>query len=108
MAIVKTIVWVLVLVALAVFSYNNWTPIDVKIWENLVLETKLPALVTVAFLAGLLPMWLLHRASRWRSGRRISALETQARNVPPAMTSTQLEAAAPPATVAAEPASPPA
>src|SRR5688500_3517938 len=79
MKIVRTIVWVLLLVALLIFSANNWNPVEVKIWEGLVLETKLPALVVIAFLIGLVPMWLLHRASRWNNERRIVSLESAAR-----------------------------
>ena len=80
MKIVRTIVWVLLLTALLVFSAFNWNPVEVKIWEGLVLETKLPALVVIAFLIGLVPMWLLYRASRWNYDRRIQALENAARN----------------------------
>ena len=79
MKIVRTIVWVLLLVALLIFSINNWNPVEVKIWEGLVLETKIPALVVIAFLIGLVPMWLLHRASRWNYDRRIASLESAAR-----------------------------
>ena len=79
MKIVRTIVWVLLLVALLIFSVNNWSPVEVKIWEGLVLETKIPALVVIAFLIGLVPMWLLHRASRWNNERRIASLESAAR-----------------------------
>jgi lipopolysaccharide assembly protein A len=79
MKIVRTIVWVLLLVALLIFSANNWNPVEVKIWEGLVLETKLPALVVIAFLIGLIPMWLVHRASRWNNERRIASLESAAR-----------------------------
>ncbi|KWV96254.1 lipopolysaccharide assembly protein LapA domain-containing protein [Erythrobacter sp. AP23] len=75
MQIVRTIVWALLLFSLLAFSFFNWKPVEVQIWSNLVLETKLPALVIVAFLLGLVPMWLLHRASKWRAARRISALE---------------------------------
>lgn len=75
MQIVRTIVWVLLLFSLLAFSFFNWKPVEVQIWSNLVLETKLPALVVVAFLLGLAPMWLLHRASKWRATRRINALE---------------------------------
>jgi putative membrane protein len=75
MQIVRTIVWVLVLVALLLFSINNWQDVEVKIWENLILQTKLPALVILSFLMGLVPMWLLHKGTRWRFNRRINALE---------------------------------
>ena len=79
MQIVRTIVWVLLLVALLLFSINNWNPVEVKIWEGLVLETKIPALVVIAFLLGLVPMWLMHRVSRWYTNRRIGSLENAAR-----------------------------
>ena len=99
MQIVRTIVWVLVLVALLLFSLNNWETVEVKIWEGLILETKKPVLVIASFLLGLLPMWLLHKGTKWRFNRRISALENSVRSAtvstPSAFTtSTQLDAAA--------------
>ena len=100
MQVVRTIVWVLLLIVLLLFSLNNWNPVDVKIWEGLILQTKLPALVLVAFLLGLLPMWLLSKAGKWRLNRRINALENSVRAntpSPPVATATQLEAASPPA-----------
>jgi len=78
MQIVRTIVWVLLLVALLLFSINNWNPVEVKIWEGLVLETKVPALVVIAFLLGLVPMWLMHRVSQWYFKRRLGSLENAA------------------------------
>jgi lipopolysaccharide assembly protein A len=78
MQIVRTIVWVLLLVALLLFSINNWNPVEVKIWEGLVLETKIPALVVIAFLLGLVPMWLMHRVSQWYFKRRLGSLESAA------------------------------
>ncbi len=79
MKYVRMIVWILVLVALVAFSVANWQPVEVKIWDSLVLETKIPALVVVAFLLGLVPMWLIHRGVRWRLERRISGLESAQR-----------------------------
>jgi len=79
MQIVRTIVWVLLLAVLLIFAINNWNPVEVKIWEGLVLETRVPALVIVAFLLGLIPMWLLHRAQKWNLKRRIGSLEGAAR-----------------------------
>ncbi|HLV07457.1 MAG TPA: DUF1049 domain-containing protein [Croceibacterium sp.] len=95
MKIVRTIVWVLLLVALLIFSINNWNPVEVRIWEGLVLETKVPALVVSAFLLGLVPMWLLHRATRWNNERRIASLESAAR--------ASAMAPAPPTPAASEP-----
>ena len=80
MQVIRTVAWVVLLVALLTFSFFNWKPVEVQIWDNLILETKVPALVIVSFLLGLVPMWLLHRGAKWRYRRRISALETAARN----------------------------
>ena len=91
MQIVRTIVWVSLLIALLIFSINNWTPVEVKIWDDLVLETKIPALVIVSFLIGLLPVWLLHRGTRWRLKRRINSLETAVRNAAAAAAPTPAE-----------------
>lgn len=79
MQIVRTVIWVLLLVALAVFSYANWIPVSVRIWDNLLVDTMLPAIVVVSFLIGFLPMWLYHRGSKWQAKRRIAALENAAR-----------------------------
>lgn len=99
MQVIRTIVWVLVIVALVLFSLNNWSPVEIKIWEGLILETKLSALVIAAFLLGLAPMWLRSKAGKWRLNRRISALENSvkanAAPPPPLATATQLEAPAP-------------
>ena len=96
MQIVRTVVWVLLLVALALFSINNWQDVEVKIWEGLILQTKLPALVLLSFLAGLLPMWLLNKGTRWHFNRKITALEKSVQAVsstlPTIATSTQLDA----------------
>ena len=48
-------------------------PVEVKIWEGIVVETKIPAMVIVSFAIGFVPMWLYHRASKWRLQRRIQA-----------------------------------
>ena len=102
MQIVRTIVWVLLLVVLLIFSINNWNPVTVKIWEGLVLETKIPALVVISFLLGLLPMWLLHRISAFYAKRRISSLESAARTVTIAPAAPSADVAADPAVVTAE------
>lgn len=80
MQIVRTVLWVVLLVALLAFSFFNWKPVEVQIWDNLILETKVPALVIVSFLLGLVPMWLIHRGAQWRHRRRVAALETAARS----------------------------
>ena len=106
MQIVRTIVWVLLLFSLLAFSFFNWKPVEVQIWSNLVLETKLPALVIIAFLLGLLPMWLLHRASKWRATRRINALEAATTRLATPAPAPAPAAPTPPADLPPEPDSP--
>ena len=69
MQIVRTILWVLLFAALMFFSFFNWKEVEVQIWTNMVLETKVPALVIVSFLLGMIPTWLLHRGTKWRLRR---------------------------------------
>ena len=77
MQFVRTILWVLLLVGILAFSFGNWDKqIDVRIWPGIVWDTRVPALVVISFLFGLVPMWLYHRGVHWRQSRRISALET--------------------------------
>jgi len=80
MQIVRTIIWVLLFVALLAFSFFNWETVEVTLWENLVLETKVPALVIISFLLGLIPMWVFHRSVKWSLNRRIRSLENAARS----------------------------
>ncbi len=101
MQFVRMLFWVLILAALLIFTAFNWQPVEVQIWTNLVLETKIPALVIVAFLLGLVPTWLIHRGTQWRLNRRISHLESAARTTatpraPEAVSGEPLAPAAPP------------
>ncbi|MFN2100402.1 LapA family protein [Altererythrobacter sp. MF3-039] len=92
MQIVRTVVWVLTLVAVLLFTLGNWDQqVTVRIWENLVWDTRLPAVVIVSFLLGMLPMWMIARGTSWRLNRRIGHLEQATRNIaapppPPATT----------------------
>ena len=82
MQIVRTVVWVLVLVVVLLFTLGNWDQqVTVRIWQNLVWDTRLPAVVIVSFLLGMLPMWLLLRGTSWRLNRRISHLEQATRTM---------------------------
>ncbi|SMQ57809.1 hypothetical protein SAMN06297468_0057 [Altererythrobacter xiamenensis] len=81
MQVVRTIVWLLILVGVLLFSWANWDErVTVNIWNNLVWDTRLPAVVIVSFLLGHLPMWLYYRGVKWNLGRRITSLENAARS----------------------------
>ena len=95
MLILRTALWVLIFIGLFLFSWANWQPgISVRIWSNLVVDTRLPAVVIISFLLGFVPMWLIHRGVVWRMKRRIRFLEDAAQpvsNSPPAPSSDPLQ-----------------
>lgn len=80
MKILRTIIWVLAAVGFLIFAAYNWQPVELTLWQNLVLETKVPMLALLAFIAGFVPMWALHRSVTWGLNRRIRTLESSLKN----------------------------
>lgn len=80
MKTLRTIIWVLAAIAFVVFAAYNWNRVELKLWQNLVLETPLPAVVLMAFALGFLPMWAVHRSVTWNQARRIRTLENSLKN----------------------------
>jgi putative membrane protein len=78
--ILRTIFWVLVAVGYLIFAIYNWQSVELTLWQNLVLETKVPVLVLLAFVLGFAPMWAYHRSVTWGHHRRIRALENSLKN----------------------------
>lgn len=84
MQFLRTAFWVILAMIIMLFTFTNWTPVTINIWGGNMVETKLPLVVIVAFLAGSLPFWLLHKTTRWRMGRRLESAERAlAATVPP-------------------------
>ncbi len=75
MRFLKILFWVMILVAAAIFSWNNWSPVTINLWDGLVLDTKLPVLLIAALLLGLIPYFLIHRATRWSLRRKLDSAE---------------------------------
>jgi len=75
MQFLRTLFWVVVAVVAVAFSYNNWRPVQLNLWGGLVADVNLPLLVFGAFLLGLLPPYILHRATRWSLRRRLESTE---------------------------------
>jgi len=75
MQFLRTAFWVVIAVALAFFCMANYVPVTVRLWGDLVMETKLPVLLIGAFLLGALPFWFMARATRWRLKRRLDSTE---------------------------------
>ena len=75
MQFLRTLFWVVIAVAAVVFATRNWNTVTINLWGGLQADVKLPVLVFGAFLVGLLPPWILHRATRWRLRRRLESAE---------------------------------
>jgi uncharacterized integral membrane protein len=78
--VLRTIIWVLAAIGFLIFAIYNWQPVELTLWQNLVLETKVPVLALLAFVAGFLPMWAYHRSVAWGLNRRVRALESSLKN----------------------------
>jgi putative membrane protein len=75
MQFLRTAFWVVIAVFIAFFCMANYVPVTVRLWGDLVMETKLPVLLIGAFLLGALPFWIMARAIRWRLKRRLESTE---------------------------------
>lgn len=71
MQFLKTLFWVMLAVALVLFSTVNWAPVTINLWGGLQADIRLPVLLVAAFLAGFLPMFAIHRARLWSLRRRL-------------------------------------
>ncbi len=71
MQFLRTVFWVVLAVVGVIFATANWTPVTVNLWSGMVLDTRLPVLMLVTFLLGLLPMLIVYRATRWSLHRRL-------------------------------------
>lgn len=84
MQFLKTLLWVLVAVLVAIIAGSNWRDVSLDLWSNLQVDIKLPVLLLAVFLAGLLPTWLVMRGKLWRLKRHI-ALDVPPVPAPPAL-----------------------
>jgi len=92
MQFLKTIFWVILAVVAVVFSLGNWTPVTLELWGDVQVDSKLPVLMIGAFLVGLVPMLIVHRATRWRLRKRLESTEralNEARGILPAPVETR-------------------
>ena len=75
MQFLKTLLWVLIAVLLALFASRNWSDVTLNLWGDLQADIKIPVLIGVAFLLGFLPTFLIQRAKLWALRRRLEAHE---------------------------------
>jgi lipopolysaccharide assembly protein A len=100
MQFLKILFWCLLAFVAALFTYGNWTSVQIHLWAGLVAEVNLPLLLLVTFLVGFLPVYLFHHTVRWRLRSRLSSAEramTELRAIPPESTAASApESPAPP------------
>lgn len=75
MHFLKTLFWVLIAVAVALFASHNWVDVTINLWGDIQADIKLPVLLLLAFLVGFAPTWSLMRTRIWSHRRRIEAME---------------------------------
>ena len=81
MQFLKTLFWVLLAVVLVLFGTRNWADVTLNLWGDIQADIKIPLLLLIAFLLGLIPTWLVMRARMWAASRRIEAIERQQASV---------------------------
>lgn len=70
MRFLKTLFWVVLAVVVTLFAANNWRDVTIDLWGNLRADVKLPVLLVMVFLLGLVPAWLAYRTRLWRVENR--------------------------------------
>lgn len=84
MQIVRTIIWILLAVFVAVFVMINFgEPQRVKIWPSedpIGFDWPVGIIALVFWLLGMLPMWIYHRSVKWTLNRRIRSLENSVKS----------------------------
>jgi lipopolysaccharide assembly protein A len=78
MNFLKTLFWVVVAVSLAIFATRNWNDVTISLWGNLQADVKLPVLLLLTFLIGLLPTFLILRGRIWNLRRKLALAERPA------------------------------
>ena len=104
MQMIRTLLLLLIAIALTAFVAINWDVVPVRFWpagagEYLKFDWPVGFVALFFFCLGMLPMWLIHKGAAWRLKRRIGNLENslKANTVEPAPafpTAPQLDASA--------------
>ena len=83
MQFLRTLFWVVLAAFVAIIASENWRDVTLDLWGNLQADIKLPVLLLIAFLLGLLPTWLIMRGKLWRLKQRLR-MDDQVTPVPAA------------------------
>ena len=75
MAFLRTLFWIVITVIVVVFSFRNWSAVTINLFGDLQADVKLPILLLIAFLIGFVPLFIWHKALRWRHARMLAAMD---------------------------------
>ena len=75
MQFLKILFWFLLAFVAALFTYGNWSSIQINMWSGLIADVNLPLLLLVTFLIGFLPTYLYLGTVRWRLRQRLATCE---------------------------------
>jgi lipopolysaccharide assembly protein A len=67
-----TLFWIVIAVLVTLFAARNWRDVTIDLWGNLQADIKIPILLAIVFLIGLIPTWLVFRARLWRVSNRVA------------------------------------
>ena len=70
MNFLRALFWIVLTFVVVVFSLHNWSNVTVQLFGGLAADVKLPLLMLASFLLGFAPLYVWHRAYRWRIDRR--------------------------------------
>lgn len=83
MQVIRTIAWIVLTAVLVAFIAMNWDKVTVNLWPSgngyINVESRMGYFIIIFLILGSLPVWLYHRASKWRLNRRIASLENSLR-----------------------------
>lgn len=74
MQFLRTLLWVIVAVFVAIMARNNWSDVTLNLWGSLQADIKIPLLVLIAFVAGFVPTYVILRGRVWALKRKVAAL----------------------------------
>ena len=77
MQFLKTLFWVVSPSSSRMLASRNWHDVTLNLWGDIQVDIKMPVLIAVMFLLGLLPTYLIHRARLWRAASRLDSFERQ-------------------------------
>lgn len=78
MRFLKTLFWIVIAVLVTLFAARNWRDVTIDLWGNLQADIKIPLVLAIAFLIGLLPTWLVFRARLWQVSNRLPTAQREA------------------------------